>query len=95
VCSLDMETLRKIPFHLQPFAVVPNPAAPGANFEQAFEVMQAIHQLLGKAEHDGPNIYNYERLGGSIAPIPDMSSSSEQDLRQPFNFVNPGESNYQ
>ena len=80
MCSLDMESFRKIPFHLQPFAVMTDPAAPGANPEQALEVMQMIDQLLGKAEDNRPNIYNYEGLRGCIAPISLMNRSSEQEL---------------
>jgi hypothetical protein len=90
-----MKTLRKVPFHLQPFAVMTYPSAPGANFEQPFQVMQTIHQFHGKAENNGPNIYNHEGLSGGIAPISLMNFPAEKELRQSFKFIHPGKRDYQ
>jgi hypothetical protein len=90
-----MESFREVSLHLEPLALMTDPAAPGANPHQALKVMEVVHQSFGKAEDNGPNINDYEGFRGGIAPISFVSSSPKQELRQSFNFVYPGERDYQ
>src|SRR5690349_11955972 len=90
-----MKTLGKVPFHFQPLAVMTYAPAPGANFEQAFQVMQVIDQSLGEAEDNRPNIYNHESLSSRIAPISLMRLAPKQELRQSLNLIDPGKGDYQ
>src|SRR5207302_6364924 len=50
VGRMDVETIGKVILEFHPSAVVSNFSTPGTHPQQAFQVMQMVHQPLGQTE---------------------------------------------